>query len=117
MTGCLDRLGSPWSANAFGVLPAVRARKLHELEERLAYEVLTLRFTTLSRCSEAVEKGSRAKVTNSPRALLQANHESPSPYSPSPIISSLSESTTEKLSTETETWTDKPQETHKESRK
>ncbi|GBO00776.1 hypothetical protein AVEN_181668-1, partial [Araneus ventricosus] len=28
MTGCLDRLGSPWSANEFGVLPAVRARKL-----------------------------------------------------------------------------------------
>ncbi|GBM53226.1 hypothetical protein AVEN_14244-1 [Araneus ventricosus] len=28
---CLDRLGSPWSANAFGVLPAVVARKLIRL--------------------------------------------------------------------------------------
>ncbi|GBL95720.1 hypothetical protein AVEN_84721-1, partial [Araneus ventricosus] len=28
MTWRLARLGSPWSANVFGVLPAVRARKL-----------------------------------------------------------------------------------------
>ncbi|GBO17166.1 hypothetical protein AVEN_175632-1 [Araneus ventricosus] len=25
---CIDRLGSPWSANVFGVLPAVRAGEL-----------------------------------------------------------------------------------------
>ncbi|GBN11125.1 hypothetical protein AVEN_169877-1 [Araneus ventricosus] len=29
---CLDRLGSPWSANAFGVLPAVRAGELSAIE-------------------------------------------------------------------------------------
>ncbi|GBM32517.1 hypothetical protein AVEN_176306-1 [Araneus ventricosus] len=28
----LDRLGSPWSANAFGVLPAVRAGELSAIE-------------------------------------------------------------------------------------